>query len=112
MSELSRLYPQFFEMYMIQELDKIEIKTKLNITESMYTNLVKEVKKREITEINTTTLETLCCAKLNKDPNDDTALKMAMEIWKFKHKIPNDIKTQDTGLESLLARLPTNSEPV
>lgn len=98
MSILSRLYPQFYELYRIQELEKNEIKKEMNITESMYTNLVKEIKKREITEINTEILEQICCKQLNANPNDPDTLKMALEIWKYKHKIPTEKSILDVDL--------------
>jgi hypothetical protein len=88
-------------MYKIQELDKKDIMERMKITPSMYTNLVKEVKIREITEITTDVLERLLLPKLNSNPDKDT-IKAAIDIWKWKYKVPITTKDEVFDLGELM----------
>ena len=108
MTEIDRLYFPFYQLYRVANSSRSEIISSLNLSPTMYMKLVQEVKRREHHEVTTELLEKIACDKLNANPNDPEGIKLAIEIWKFKHKIPTPIK--DTT-EDAAAMMNTNGTP-
>lgn len=85
---------QFFDLYILQELPKIDIKTTLNLTEKAYTTLVKLAKSWDEQTLTTDFLERITARRLLVDPRDNEAIKTATEIWKSKSKIKETPKDE------------------
>lgn len=83
----TQLKIDFFSLYIIEELDKDSIQAKLHLTDNQYFKLTKVAKNMDKTEITTELLEKIITRRLIANPCSEN-IKAAMEIWKYKHKIP------------------------
>jgi hypothetical protein len=86
---------EFYNNFMILKKEKEDIQREMNLSDNQYLNLVKHAKRMEKPTITTDFLESLIVQKLHQNPNDKDVWKQALEIWKFKHKIPNESKSDD-----------------
>ena len=99
----SALEVEFYNNFIILRKEKEDIQNLMNLTDNQYLNLVKHAKRMEKPSITTDFLEALIVQKLHQNPSDKDVWKQALEIWKFKHKIPNDTKSDDKiNLQELL----------
>jgi hypothetical protein len=87
---------------------------KRNEYQRKYREKKKKQKKQHtigFTEVSTETLEEIALELINKDHADKTALNLLLEVWKYKHKIPAEVKKDSNTTNAILGLLASRADP-
>ena len=102
------LKERFIDLKYIQNKSRKEIIVTLNISKFQYAHLLANTKNAVITEITTESLESLLLPRLNDHPDLDV-IKLAVEIWKNKSKVPETRKPEPNKFVGIFNETDTSS---